>query len=253
MNFQNLLTDGEINLHILDKIIKCVGNVKTLTYKSSNGLSFVFISDELDNVFQYFLYQTISDKINNIFKAIEQDKLVTKHIYFNKKNYELKYMLEDYLSKMVHYKRGDNIITWQKHVCLNEFDTNYKTTFIMNNIVKFMWDISKALYGLHTNCILHGDSRLDNIGIRNDKFVLFDFDCAKMDTDIFSFTKDNWDIMQSLKFHIGEDNLNNILEVYPYISSTDFVINDMIEYLCVTQDKSLNIIINELNTLKIIY
>ena len=42
MNFQHLLLDGEINLNILNKIMKYIGNIRTLNYKSSNGLSFVF-------------------------------------------------------------------------------------------------------------------------------------------------------------------------------------------------------------------
>ena len=112
---------------------------------------------------------------------------------------------------------------------------------------------AKGLYGLHFNLILHGDSRVDNIGIKNNNFVLFDFDNSNIGNEIVSFRKDNWDFLKSLEFNIGENNWKNILRMHPYISDTDFIINDMLEYISKNTGKNISIIIEELNSMDIIY
>jgi hypothetical protein len=252
MNFQHLLLDGEINLNILNKIIKNIGNIKTLEYKSSNGLSFVFISEENSNVFQYYKYENTCIKIKNIFGALLRCSLINKKIYFTKVIYNLNFNICDFLANFIEYINQDNIIVWQKHTCLNSFSKDVLTDILINNIVKILWDISKGLYGLHFNLILHGDARIDNIAIKNNNFVLFDFDSSNMGNEIVSFRKDNWDFLKSLEFNIGKDNWKNILISHPYISDTDFIINDMLEYISKKSSKNINLVIEDLNALQII-
>jgi tRNA A-37 threonylcarbamoyl transferase component Bud32 len=119
--------------------------------------------------------------------------------------------------------------------------------------MKFIWDISKGLYGLHSLFILHGDPTIDNIGIRNGVFILFDFDSSKIDVEFVSFKKDNWEFLKSLKFNLGEETWNNILEDYPFISDSDSIIDDMIVYMCKETKKDIDILIQDLNNLSIIY
>jgi hypothetical protein len=252
MNFQNLLLDGEINLNILNKIIKHIGKIKTLEYKGSNGLSFVFISEENNNVYQYYNYESICIKIKNIFDAILNHNLINKKIYFRKVIYNLNFNIYDFIANFIEYKNEDNIIVWEKHTCLNSFSKNVLTDILVNNIVKILWDISKGLYGLHYNLILHGDTRIDNIAIKNNNFVLFDFDSSNINNETVSFRKDNWDFLKSLEFNIGKDKWKNILHNHTYISDTDFIINDMLEYISKKNGKNIDIIIQELNALEII-
>lgn len=252
MNFQHLLLDGEINLNILNKIIKHIGNVKTLEYKSSNGLSFVFISEENNNVFQYYIYKSVCIKIKNIFDTLLTHSLINKKIYFSKVIYNLNFNIYNFLANFIEYKKEDNIIVWEKHTCLNSFSENVLTNILVNNIVKILWDISKGLYGLHFNLILHGDARIDNIAIKNNNFVLFDFDSSNMSNETVSFRKDNWDFLKSLEFNVGKDKWKNILIDHPYISDTDFIINEMLEYISKKSGKNIDKIIQELNALEII-
>ena len=252
MNFQHLLLDCEINLNILNKIIKHIGNIKTLEYKSSNGSSFVFISEENNNVYQYYNYESICIKIKNIFDTILKHNLINKKIYFTKVIYNLNFNIYDFIANFREYKNEDNIIVWEKHTCLNSFSKDVLADILVNNIVKILWDISKGLYGLHCNLILHGDARIDNIAIKNNNFVLFDFDSSNISNETVSFTKDNWDFLKSLEFNIGKDKWKNILHNHTYISDTDFIINNMLEYISKKSDKNIDIIIEELNALEII-
>jgi hypothetical protein len=253
MDFTYLIDDGEIDLNILNKIIKYVGEVKTLEYKSSNGSSFVFISEEKKDVFQYYVSQNVCYKIINIFDAILRESLINKKIYFNKCIFNLNFNLSNYLSYLVDVKQEDNIIIWEKHVCLNSFSKESLTNILVNNITKFLWDISKALYGLHYHSILHGDARIDNIGIRNNTFILFDFDGSNMGNEISSFKKDNWDLLKSLEFNVGKENWKMILKNNPYISDCDYILNDMLDFLGKKGGKYIQTVVEELNTMPIIY
>jgi hypothetical protein len=253
MDYSYLIDDGEIDLNIINKITKYIGSVKTLEYKSSNGLSFVFISEEKKDVFQYYVSQNVCNKITNIFNLISRENLINKKIFFNKTVFNLNFNLFNHLSKMIDVKQEDNIIIWEKHLCLNSFSKESLTKILVNNITKFLWDISKALYGLHYHSILHGDARIDNIGIRNNTFILFDFDGSNMGNEIASFKKDNWDLLKSLEFNIGKETWKTILKNNPYISDCDFILNDMINYISKNKNKNVQSVIEELNTMPIIY
>ena len=253
MKFEHLILDGEINIDILTTIEKYIDeNVKTLKYKSSNGLSFVFISEDIDIVLQYYLNKNTCIKIINIFNFIRMTSNINKKIYFEKNIYNLNFNLIDFLSYFIDHKE-DNIIVWEKIVCLNSFSKEKLVNIILNNITKILWDISKCLYGLHFNLIIHGDPSIDNIGIRNGNFVLFDFDNSSMNNKNFSDRKDNWDFLKSLDFNIGKKKFEIIKCEHPYITDSDFIINNMLEYLCNISNKNINIIIDELNSIKIKY
>jgi len=253
-NFKELLLDGEITQNILDKAIKHMGNVNTLEYKCSNCLSFVFISQEKNIVVQYYMYKNTCYKIKNIFDIINtHPDLITIKIYLRKDNYELKFDIKDYLAKFVSYEHEDSIITWEKHLCLNSFPKDELANIIVNNILKFIWDISKALYALHSLSIMHGDPTIDNIGIRNNNFILFDYDSSKIDTNLISFNRDNWELLKSIKFNIGNEKWNIIVKKYPFITDSDSIINDMVLFISKNTHKDTITIIRELNALSIVF
>lgn len=254
-DFQNLLLDEEINVDILNKAILYIGKVKNLDYKSSNGSSFVFISNENNIAVQYFKNQKIPDKIKIIFEIINKTEnfFLNKKFYFKNESFILNFKLKNHLSNFIDYKKQDNIIIWEKHKCLNSYTKDMLVKILSNNITKIIWDISKGLFGLHSLFILHGDPTIDNIGIRNGKFILFDFDSSKIDVDHVSFKKDNWEFLKSLKFNVGEKIWNNILENYPFISDSDSIIDDMLIYMCKDTKKNIDILIQDLNNLSIIY
>jgi hypothetical protein len=253
-NFQELLLEGEFNKNVLDSAIKHLGNIKTLEYKCSNCLSFVFISKEKNVVAQYYVYKITSDKIKNIFDIINTyPDLISKKICFKKDTYEINFDVKNYLANLLEYKQEDNIIIWEKHLCLNSFSKDKLANIIINNIVKFIWDISKALYGLHSLSIMHGDPTIDNIAIRNSNFILFDYDSSKIDKNFTAFNRDNWELIKSIKFNIGKEEWDNILKEYPFITESESLLNDMLMSISKNTHKDIGTIIKELNSLSIIY
>ena len=65
------------------------------------------------------------------------------------------------------------------------------------NANKIAFDISQAIHKLAAAGVVQGDVSLDNIGIKNGKFVLFDFDKASRATPE-KVDKDNSDLFKSI-------------------------------------------------------
>lgn len=107
------------------------------------------------------------------------------------------------------------------------------------NIFQLLWDIGIAVNCFHKKGYIHNDCRLDNIGKRGSKFVLFDFDGTKnIKKDSFlTPSKDFKTLIQSVKFHhnkfdvyLSSSNfLNNILLQIYKISGIPY--NRIVEYL----------------------
>ena len=169
----------QIETNIIETFLLMSGkkDIKNTSIKVSNGLSAVFITDEDPFVFQVYKIGEVSSKINNLLSRLKTDVLIyfdlgyddlVKYEYNIKKHYPL--VLGNY----------DCCIKWEKITPLNSFTKDKLFNIIKNNLVKLMWDIGKVLKGFHKNGMYHGDSRIDNIGIKNGNFVLFDFDSSRV-------------------------------------------------------------------------
>jgi hypothetical protein len=246
INFQNIEND-EISEYIFNTVIKKIGNVNELNILSSNGSSFVFISSERENVYQYFNYESIAIIIEKIFKKIKQKNII------NIKLFELEFdiNIKNFICEFISYE-PKNIIIWKKHLCLNSYYEKYKKQFILKNLLKLRWDIGKCLYCLHENNIYHGDPTIDNIGILNGNFILFDFDGSKEfeNKDKSQLSKlDIYKFNNSIKFNTDNDKTIKY-ELYKNITSYTFL-ETIVEYF----DNTLNYneTVNKLNELEIVY
>ena len=79
MIFENINNNDEVSENIFNSVIKKIkkiGNISNLNILSSNGSSFVFISTEKENVYQYFNYESIALNIEKIFKKIKEKNIV---------------------------------------------------------------------------------------------------------------------------------------------------------------------------------
>ena len=241
--FQNILDDGEVSSDVLFNVVNKMGNINNLDVKSSNGSSFVFISSELNNVYQYFSNQNISLRIFNLISKLSINNIITKNTY----NGIIIYNLFDYLSLFINYI-PNNIIVWEKHLCLNSFSKEEISLIIEKNLIKILWDIGKALYGLHTYNIKHGDARIDNIGIKNNKFILFDFDGTTDDYDkqlsnnFDIYYKDIYDFKRSIQFNIGDNKYKKIKSLIPETNNSSDFINTL--FKTYTNIENINININ---------
>jgi tRNA A-37 threonylcarbamoyl transferase component Bud32 len=216
--FQNILDEGEITLDILNKVLSKMGEIKDLEIKSSSGSSFVFISNELENVFQYFINSTMENKISNIIMKLLKNKHIKINLLYDEEEIiEMNYNILEYMGNYI-YNIPDpyNIIVWKKHICLNSFPKDKIVEIVNNNIFKLMWDIGKCIYGLHQNNIIHNDVSIDNIGINStmDKFILFDFDASNVMNPMFNYSIDVYKFLKSIK-HNSKDNWNNIKNFIP--------------------------------------
>ena len=222
-----LLDDGSISQDVMIKLCKVNKFIKESfnDVEISNGNSYVFISNTCNNVYQYYKYDFISEDIFKLMSKINKKK--RNKIYFEENKIE--YDIFDYLSQFVSYI-PKNIIVWKRHFCLNMLDKNYLEEFIEKNIFKLIWDICKALNGLHNMNIYHGDCRLDNVGIYNGNFILFDFDASKQTKtkEYNLMEKDLYDFISSIKFNSGKKlvNIVNVLSNEYY--SSFYIMNNLI-------------------------
>ena len=232
--YKDIIDNGEISGDILSQIIKKVGFLENLSIKSSNSSSFVLVTANGKNVYQYY---TSSDTANNIFFMIS--KLYRNpNVTANFTNIhgmviiKILYKITDYIVPFIRYIPG-NIIVWRKIRPLNSFKPEDIPIFIRENIYKLLWDIGKAVFGLHSNYIIHCDISIDNIGIyREDdnseyKFVLYDFDNTRKYFSFDDFRSDYYRFHKSIKYHynlgkIPEEDVKLIDEIF-YESLTPFL------------------------------
>ncbi len=187
--------------------------------KESNGLSYVFITSG-NKVYQYFVIKSVPMKILKMMNVLTRLRYIGFHTYNN--SVVFKYNILDYISTFISYI-PDRIICWKFHICLNSFPTKFLKSFIHDNILKLMWDISKAIYGLNLCNIIHGDCRIDNIGIKDGRFILFDFDGSRYiddNEDKDCLIKDIYDFVTSIKFHLcirDNDIIPDVDNVYNFM------------------------------------
>ena len=243
--YQHIIDEGEITIDIIEQVVKIMDkDVSSLDVKSSNGTSFVFITPSNLNVYQYFKYDSTASRIIKILNSISKKNISTSY-----ETTSIIYNLDDFICKFVSYE-PNNIIVWKKHVCLNSFDKETMQKIIVNNLQKLLWDIGRSLYALHINNIQHGDARIDNIGILNGNFILFDFDGSRISQ--LDSEKDVYDFIKSIKFNVGDVIWADIkcsipINTYNSANFIKDIINIHKPDICTSSD-----IIKKLDSLKIL-
>jgi len=191
---------------------------------SSNASSLVFIPRYDKNVYQYFSSEIISLRICEMMNILSENPTVLCELKmskgFGKKSEKLldetlEYNIFDYISRFEYCVVDDNIVVWEKILPMNSIQTDILPHFIEKNILKLLWDIGKALYGLHSKGYVHNDCRIDNIGINNiGNFVLFDFDGTVQEGERnISKLVDYKTLKESIEFVTGENMCENMCKV----------------------------------------
>lgn len=161
----------------------------------SGGTSYVFTSVKKPYVIQYFIPLNTVDNICAIHDCIKETVLNIE---------EIKYKINPFLfcPKLLWAK--DKIILWEKVKCLNTLPPS----FVLKNITKLLWDISKFLFAMHNSGVYHGDVSLDNIGYKEGNFVLFDYNVSdKMAIRDYMWRSksDMYSLIKSLKYNLQKD------------------------------------------------
>ena len=128
--------------------------------------------------------------------------------------YTLTYNTFDYIVSYVCCFR--NIIVWRKIVPLNTLSYGLSREFLEKNFLKLWYYVCKALLALRKNNIFHNDTVLDNIGIYNENFILFDFDGSNN----YSYGCDYTRLKKSFHFYGIEikEEIKGIHSVILYVS-----------------------------------
>jgi tRNA A-37 threonylcarbamoyl transferase component Bud32 len=123
-------------------------------------------------------------------------------------------------------------IHWARIVCLNQLDSNAALTYIRRNWLKFFWDIFRGIFGFYVCGFHHGDVSLDNIGIRDGSFVLYDYNLSRANRyasdDLY---RDIYTLFRSLHWRIAREVLCHkekcLIDTLQYIHTLE----EYIEYV----------------------
>jgi RIO-like serine/threonine protein kinase len=164
---------------------------------SSSGSSIVFLSNESPVVVQIFSDRKLCDRVFTVINSVMHK--VCK-VPINSAVTE-EYTIDDYIVPFELYFPDNNIIMWRRIQTMNSLDDIGK--YIVKNYWKFVWDLSHGLQCIHSSGFVHGDCSIDNIGVYNGHFVLFDFDMAKPVTPE-GINKDYDTLNKSIFFHTDQ-------------------------------------------------
>jgi hypothetical protein len=142
-----------------------------------------------------------------------------------------------YIPSISTYDHSSSTITWCRITPLNSNpDLLLSHSFLVHNYIKICYDVSKALYALKLTGIMHNDTRLDNIGIHGQNFVLFDFDGSGTPLEkCKDYIDDYNDLMESFRFYnitLPEQmrrftGVNSLLEVVKELGLSDGLDNSV--------------------------
>lgn len=173
-----------------------------ITLTESNGSSTVIISKIHTYIFQHYVSLKVFNNICDLMQKISS----SHHITFTHDDFTFSYSLKDYITLFIDSINQHNTIIWEKIVPCNSLNYTSLNTFVTKNIYKIMWDIGKSLYGLHYNNYIHGDPTIDNIGIKNNTFILYDYDnSTKLKFE--NINSDYYKLNRSFSLYIDDKNI----------------------------------------------
>ncbi len=156
-----------------------------IEFISSGGSSAVIAihhHDQLgDRVFQYYEDPKVFERIKQIFKAVDASRHQTFDVCaiaghsLNSPRLHINYDLTQFLVRPQNWYPELQTIVWDKIQPINHLPS----TWLMSQIDHLIWDIGKAIAGLHLIGYSHADVRIDNIGWNGRQFVLYDFNLTK--------------------------------------------------------------------------
>lgn len=174
---------------------------------SSSGGSTIVTNEHF--AIQKFTSSSVSSRIVSLISRLRK---VRVRLYFRKGYGPDKIVFLDryleydpfwYIPSINSYEESSGTITWSRITPLNsDPDRLLSQCFLLKNYIKICYDVSKALYALKLTGIMHNDTRLDNIGIHGQNFVLFDFDGSGTPLEkCKDYIDDYNDLLESFRFY----------------------------------------------------
>lgn len=212
--------------------------IRTLRAVDSSGSSTVYLGDDV--IFQQYRSTQVFQRILVFVKKLTEQGQVSKRVLFQKGFGPNKTVFLDkniiipcfqYICSYVGTME-DNIIVWDKIIPLNSFKKDLKS-FLIKNVFKILYDISKALAVLHSNGIIHNDCSIDNIGMKiykgEQNFCLYDFDGSGTPEEKGkNFDIDFKSLSASFEFHTdlqlkNFNGIGSVIELYSKTKDVSFL------------------------------
>jgi hypothetical protein len=229
-----------LNKRKMDQLVKWLtskGPGSDIQIKSSEGsiLTFIFKSQNL--VIQQYPEDQFGPKEVVLRHLLQQQSGKVKEAG----DAGPQYNLSDYITCIKEIVPEYQAIILEKVVPLNELfsagesegaDAQQKKLieFVRKNGPKIHFDIARAIHGLYEKGLTQNDVRLDNVGIKNGNFVLFDYNAAKPASEVT--------INEDLRILAGSLTSKGYTDIKGYKSYMDIlasaqgdVLSDKIEYL----------------------
>jgi hypothetical protein len=202
-----------------------------LKEKTSSGSSTVYLDEKEDTVYQKFISKETAARIADIMLKLMKKGRIEYNILFQtgfgpRKQIHLQekisYGVFEYITPFRFWDENGTI-AWNYIKPLNDSEKTMSANFLSKNYIKIWYDISKALLALKSIGIMHNDTVIDNIGIRNGKFVLFDFDgSGTPETKGKDFIDDFTNLRKSFEFRgvkvEGAEKLQGINSTIEFVS-----------------------------------
>ena len=227
------------NIDLLENLIMNLNNTIYLNPEyitSSSGFVIVIIFKNF--VIKIFKNKYILDKIIDIIYS-NKSKFIVKPLAFINNSDKSFYVLVT--------NRIIPIIKNTQSKAILNVDLNNDLS-----ILKLFYEISDSLFHIHNQGYCHNDSTLDNIGINNNKFTLFDFNISSLS---LNFKNDILNLIKSIKFNIYqniEKSLvdKNVLRLFNFIDTIKidiFNCRDFIYFISDYYNLYYNYCINKLS------
>ncbi len=173
-----------------------------------------------EKVYQYFYSPDIARRIFFLINKLNQNRYCEVRIAGKKINYDVM----DYVVNVRSYI-PDNLLVWERHLYLTDLPHDIMVDFLKLNLLKFLWDIGVALRCMHKLGLVHGDCRLNNVGITRGNFVLLDFSSSTQSKEGHA---DLYHLIQSLRYHLGYANWMSVSDKVPTARQIDPFLSEII-------------------------
>lgn len=143
-------------------------------------------------------------------------------------------------SRYLAHSDAECSLTWERIHCLNQLEVPVRIHVIRTHFVKFLWDILKGIFAMFACGLRHGDPSLDNIGMRQGRFVLFDYNLSrKVNTLTYDdLQRDLYYFVRSIRWNLSQYDpdtpLNNVerilLDTIPHLRNLEEYVEIFLEY-----------------------
>ena len=151
-----------------------------LTSSSGSSVVILLVDDNHDRVYQYYHCLETFKNITELTRRAQTQSQQSLDLIVSGNHFKINYNFDHYRVIALDYWPEFKTIVWEKVRPI----TQLPSQFIYRHMDQLIWDILKSLNGFHSMKILHGDCCLDNIGIKEGRFVLYDYDLSQTDADL---------------------------------------------------------------------